>query len=113
MIDTEMYNKAELVNEELYYDFESNQYKLNETLPVINDGDRVKINFKRIISRNEYGRLQDKYREFVESNTDTVFYAKCRRKTKNGFPIIIDLDGVERWSFWTGDLIKLGVVGLD
>lgn len=71
------------------------------------DGDLVVLNVKRIMARKDYSRMQEEYRQFVESSRDKVFVARSHRKRPDGFSALIELDGVEKWLFWYGDLIQV------
>lgn len=66
-----------------------------------NEGDRVKLDVEEITSRKDYERLNPKYREFVESNRDTVFTAHLERDT------LISFVEQPEWLFWSGILIKV------
>lgn len=81
--------------------------KLSATEDMLEDGELVKINVDQIMGREEWNKLNPDYRDFVQQNRDTVFTAKIRRRSAGGYPVIIDLDGFEMWSFWIGDLIRL------
>lgn len=74
---------------------------------MLEEGEQVKINVDQIMEREEWDRLNPDYRTFVQQNRDTVFMAKIRRRSPGGYPVIIDLDGLDTWSFWSGDLIRL------
>lgn len=73
----------------------------------LKDGDFVKINAEQMMQRKEWKRLNPKYREFITQNRDTIFTAKIRRRSAAGYPVIIDLNENDTWSFWVGDLIIL------
>lgn len=79
----------------------------NEINDIIYDGDLVMLDTKRIMRRKEYSRMQPEYRQFVEANTSTVFTAHYRHEKADGFSTLIELDGVEPWIFWYGDLIRI------
>lgn len=66
-----------------------------------NEDDRVKLDVEKITSRKDYERLNPKYREFVESNRDTVFTAHLERDT------LISFVEQPEWLFWSGILIKV------
>lgn len=73
----------------------------------LSDGDKVKLNTKRIIGRKEFGRLQREYQEFVRSNSDTVFTVHITKRSKGGFPVMVELVESPKWLFWSGDLIRV------
>lgn len=79
----------------------------NEINNMIRDGDLVTLNVKRIMNRKEYPRMQLEYRQFVEANRDTMFTAHLRREQTDGFSALIELEGVEPWIFWYGDLNRV------
>lgn len=75
---------------------------------VVRDGDLVMLNVQRITGRKEYSKMQEHYRQFVESSHGKIFVAHPRphHARPDGFSAIVDLEGVD-WSFWYGDLIKV------
>lgn len=79
----------------------------NEIDHKICDGDLVTLNVDQIIARKDYPRMQSEYRQFVESSRDKVFVAHSYRKRPDGFSALIELEGVENWLFWYGDLIQV------
>lgn len=66
-----------------------------------NEGDMVRIDVEKIMSRKDYERLNPKYREFIESNRDSVFTAHLERDT------LISFVEHPEWLFWSGILIKV------
>lgn len=78
--------------------------KIND---VILDGDLVTLNVEQIIRREDYSHMQEGYRKFVEANRGKVFVARPHHKRPDGFSAVIELDGVEDWVFWYGDLIHV------
>lgn len=70
----------------------------------IHDGDAVTLNVKQIMSRKDYSHMQEEYRQFVESSRGKVFIARSYRNHTDGFSALFELDGVEKWLFWYGDL---------
>ncbi len=63
------------------------------------------MNVERIITRKDYPRMQEEYRQFVESNRNKIFIAHPRREKSDGFSALIELEGVDKWLFWYGDLL--------
>lgn len=63
-------------------------------------GDKVRIDTQKIKSRKAYGRMNEEYREFIESSGGIVYTA---RPEKGNF---IVLEENPTWHFWSGDLIK-------
>lgn len=65
------------------------------------EDEKVKLNIESIKARQNYERMSDKYKEFVNSNADTVFTAHVEQ------PTLISLKEEPRWLFWSGDLIRV------
>ena len=65
------------------------------------EGDKVKLDVEKITQRKDYERMNPRYKEFVESNVDTVFTAHLERDT------LISLAEQPEWLFWSGSLIKV------
>ena len=65
------------------------------------EGDKVKLDVEKIKGRKDYEKMNPKYKEFVESNVDTVFTAHLERET------LISLKEQPEWLFWSGSLIKV------
>ena len=80
---------------------------VNEIDKKIRDGDLVILNVDQIIARKDYPRMQGEYRQFVESSRNKVFVAHPHRERPDGFSALIELEGVETWLFWYGDLIQV------
>lgn len=78
--------------------------KIND---VIKDGDLVTLNIKQIVGRKDYPRMQEGYRKLVEASHGKVFVAHPHHKRPDGFSATIELEGVENWIFWYGDLIRV------
>ncbi len=70
----------------------------------LQDGDRVRLNVKRIKSRKSWknDELQMAYREFVEDNADVVFTVR-RYGNTHTYEFIED----PKWLFVREDLIKV------
>lgn len=73
----------------------------------IRDGDSVALNVRRIMGRKDYPRMQDAYRKFVEESRGMIFKARSHRTHPDGFSPVFELEGVEDWIFWQGDLIHM------
>lgn len=71
------------------------------------DGDKVKLNYQRIIERKEYPDMQESYIKFVQDNRDTVFVAHPYRPRPDGFSALMELEGGSNWLFWYGDLVRV------
>lgn len=74
---------------------------------IIRDNSFVKLDVDKIVHRKDYMGVQEEYRNFVESNRNTVFLAHAYRPKPDGFSNLFELEGVEKWLFWYGDLIQL------
>ena len=79
----------------------------NEIDKKIRAGDLVTLNVDQIVTRKDYSRTQEEYRQFVESSRGKVFVAHPHREQPDGFSALIELEGVEKWLFWYGDLIRV------
>ncbi len=73
---------------------------------VIHDGDLVTLDVQQIMGRKEYPRMQEGYRNFVESNRGKIFVAHPHHARADGFSAIMELEGTD-WTFWCGDLIRV------
>lgn len=78
--------------------------KIND---VIRAGDLVTLNVEQIIGRKDYPHMQEGYRKFVEASRGKVFVARPHHERPDGFSATIELEGVENWIFWYGDLIRV------
>lgn len=66
-----------------------------------NEGDKVKLDVEKIKARKDYENMNPRYKEFVETNPDTVFTVHLERET------LISLAEQPEWLFWSGSLIKV------
>ena len=83
---------------QVYYDaIDANQRSPNEE---IFDGDTVEINVDQIKSGVNYKRMSEEYREFIESSSSRQFKAVVLENK------LVSLEGVGKWLFWQGDLMK-------
>lgn len=64
----------------------------------INNGDLVKINIEAVKARQNYDKMSEKYKEFVDENKDTVFTAFVESDN------LISFKENRAWLFWSGDL---------
>lgn len=69
----------------------------------LQDGDLVMLDYDRIMGRDDYSRLQDDYRTFVESHREQVFTVRVYRR-RPGYAVLIELEEAPKWLFWCGDL---------
>lgn len=81
--------------------------KMAATDNMLEDGEKVKLDVDRITGRTEFSSLQPGYQQFVAANRDRVFTAKIRRRSQGGYPVVVDLEEDDTWSFWVGDLIRV------
>lgn len=65
------------------------------------EAERVRLNIENLKARQNYERMSDKYKEFVETNANTIFTAHVEK------PTLISLKEEPKWLFWCGDLIKV------
>ena len=72
----------------------------------IKEGEKVKLNVKKITSRPDWQRLTERYRTFVMENANTVFTVKYEEKY-GGTPSLVTFDEDNTWLFWVGDLIVI------
>lgn len=64
------------------------------------DGDLVQLNVEAIKKRQNYPRMSESYKQFVDDNVGRVFTVHVER------PNLISLKEEPKWLFWSGDLIK-------
>lgn len=67
------------------------------------DGDRVMMNVDAIKARPNYGKMNQRYRDFVENNAETVFTVEIEHE--NGS--LIRFKEEPTWLFWGGDLLSI------
>lgn len=65
------------------------------------EDDKVKLDLEKIKRHKDYEKMNPRYKEFVESNADTVFTVHLERET------LISLKKQPEWLFWSGSLIKV------
>lgn len=68
----------------------------------IQEGERVKVNLEIIKARKNFENMNDKYKSFVETNSDKVYTAHLER------PTLISFVEEPSWLFYSGDLIRVG-----
>lgn len=99
----EFFREARLKNipkdvAQVYYDvIEANQRAPDEE---ILDGDTVEIKVEQITSGVNYYRMNEEYKNFVESSVSKKFKAIVLKNR------LVSLEGVGKWLFWQGDLKK-------
>lgn len=82
--------------------------------PKINlyEGTKVQLNYKEMESHPDWGKLNPKYKEFVENNRNTIFtveYDPIKKKNntsdKSSMVCLKEDITVPKWLFFTSDLI--------
>lgn len=71
----------------------------------ISEGEQIRLNTVAIKSRKNYENTTDKYKEFIDNNSDMVFTAHVEHRN------LISLKEEPCWLFWSGDLIKVNSEG--
>lgn len=66
----------------------------------IEEGEQVMLNLDTLKARQNYERMSELYKQFVEESSSKVFTAHVER------PNLISLKEEPKWLFWSGDLIK-------
>ena len=75
----------------------------------IPEGTKVKLNLKRIQAHPEYSKYTEAYRNFVESNEDTIFTVEYDKFRKNPSTLVCLKEDPTplKWLFWTGFLTEV------
>lgn len=88
-----------------------NYQKLANDPNAIKAGDKVTLNYDKLVSEKDYENKTDNYKEFIETNKDTVFTVendKYFANTRNNFVFQLKEDTSERkWLWFIDDLIKV------
>ena len=76
---------------------------------LIEAGSRVKLKYDQIVSRKDWEKLNQKYKNFVEENKDNEFTVQIDEKVHNMYKLVsLKEDPTEpKFLFWVGDLILL------
>lgn len=85
------------------------KYILNDSL-LITEGTKVKLNYKRIVSREDYEKSLPKYKEFIEKYKDKVFtveYDKIKTTGTNYWVCLKEDESPIKWLFYINDLIPI------
>jgi hypothetical protein len=82
---------------------------LKNTTNDIQEGQKVRIDYKQISSRKDYAGMQPKYKQFVEEHRENIFQIKFNDRYKDHSIVsLIDERGNQPiWLFWLGDLIMV------
>lgn len=65
------------------------------------EGDLVQLNVEAIKNRQNYPRMSELYKKFVDDSVGKVFTAHVER------PNLISLKEEPKWLFWSGDLSRV------
>lgn len=75
---------------------------------ILPEKQKVKINYKRIVSEKDYLKRQKKYRKFLEENKNKVFTVEYNRNHPDGKMVCLEEDTTEpKWLFTSYDLIPV------
>lgn len=68
---------------------------------------KVKLNYNQIVSRNDYKKLKQSYKDFVENNKETIFTTNNSEDiSKTAKLVSLKEDEADpKWLFWVGDLM--------
>lgn len=70
----------------------------------IQEGEKVKLDVKKITGRNDWQKLTERYRSFVMDNAKTVFTVQYEEKYGKK-PSLVTFAEDNTWLWWVGDLI--------
>ena len=72
-------------------------------------GSKVKLKYDQIVSRKDWATLNQKYKDFIETNKDGEFTVQINEKIPDTFKLIsFEEDVTEpKFLFWVGDLLLL------
>lgn len=88
------------------------KYILNDSL-LITEGTKVKLNYKRIVNREDYENALPKYKEFIEKYKNKVFTVEYDKDKTIGINFWVCLKEDEspiKWLFYIYDLIPIDEV---
>lgn len=88
------------------------EYKKNKNkndVDFIDDGDKVKLDYEKIIKDKKYNKKTDKYKEFVEKNKNKIFTVFFEEKYLGNklLACLQEDDNEPKWLFWVGFLKKV------
>jgi methyl coenzyme M reductase subunit C-like uncharacterized protein (methanogenesis marker protein 7) len=73
------------------------------------EGCNVKLNFKSYEERIKDNELQDDFINFLNENKDSIFVARHEKSyMQKDITYMYELEGVEKWTFVSSDLILIG-----
>ena len=72
-------------------------------------GDKVKLNYSKIISDKDYSRLVSSRKKFVEENKDTIFTVEYDPRHTNNPQVVCLSEDVNdpKWLWFVGQLSKV------
>lgn len=73
---------------------------------LIQEGEKVKLDVKKITSRPDWQKMTERYRSFVMDNTNTVFTVKYEERYGDK-PSLVTFAEDSTWLWWVGDLVTL------
>jgi hypothetical protein len=77
-----------------------------DSIKYIQEGEKVKLDVKKITGREDWQKLTERYRSFVMSNVNTIFTVQYEEKYGDK-PSLVTFVEDNTWLWWTGDLIVL------
>lgn len=79
----------------------------------LNEGEKVKLDYEKIVSDVNYKNKKDRYKQFIEDNKDRIFTVvydeKFGRNPTKKAPWLVCLQEDEtnpKWLFYTNNLVK-------
>jgi len=73
---------------------------------IIKEGEKVKLDVKRITGRPDWQKMNEKYRTFVMDNAKGVFTVQYEEKYGDK-PSLVTFAEDTTWLWWVGDLIVI------
>jgi hypothetical protein len=77
-----------------------------DSVPWMAEGEKVRLNMKSILADKDYEKKQDKWKQFVQDNKDTIFTVEWDAKHRDN-PVLVCLKedpSPVKWLWWVGDL---------
>ncbi len=75
-----------------------------DDISLIKEGEKVKLDVKKITGRADWQKASERYRSFVMENKNTVFTVQYEEKYGIK-PSLVTFAEDNTWLWWTGDLI--------
>lgn len=73
---------------------------------LIKEGEKVKLDVKRITGRADWQKMNEKYRTFVMDNAKVIFTVRYEEKYGDK-PSLVTFAEDSTWLWWVGDLIVI------